>query len=69
MGIINLDDELHDQVRRASSVSCRSINAQASFWMKIGMLCELNPTMSFNEIVTRELQVAGVRATSHEVVS
>lgn len=69
MGIINLDDELHDQVRRASSVSCRSINAQASFWMKIGMLCELNPTMSFNEIIARELQVAGVRAASYEVVS
>lgn len=69
MGIINLDDELHDQVRRASSVSCRSINAQASFWMKIGMLCELNPTMSFNEIIARELQVAGVRTASYEVVS
>ncbi|QRY77227.1 ParD-like family protein [Pseudomonas sp. PDNC002] len=60
MGIINLDDELHDQLRRASTVGCRSINAQAAFWIKIGMLCELNPTLSFNEIVTRELQEAGV---------
>ncbi|MFR0690607.1 ParD-like family protein [Enterobacterales bacterium AE_CKDN230030158-1A_HGKHYDSX7] len=61
MGIINLDDDLHDQLRRASSVACRSINAQAAFWIKIGMLCELEPTLSFNEIVTRELQEAGVR--------
>ncbi|PJI50486.1 MULTISPECIES: ParD-like family protein [Pseudomonas] len=60
MGIINLDDDLHDQLRRASSVACRSINAQAAFWIKIGMLCELEPTLSYNQIVTRELQEAGV---------
>lgn len=62
MGIINLDDELHDQLRRASSVACRSINAQAAFWIKIGILCEMNPTQSFNEIVARELRAAGVVA-------
>ncbi|HWV11000.1 MULTISPECIES: ParD-like family protein [unclassified Pseudomonas] len=67
MGIINIDDDLHDQVRRASSVSCRSINAQGAFWMKIGMLCELDPTLSFNQIVARELQEAGVTAPSHGV--
>jgi len=61
MGIINLDDELHDQLRRASSVACRSINAQAAFWIKVGMLCELEPTLSYNDIVTRELQEAGVK--------
>lgn len=60
VGIVNIDDEVHDQIRKASSVSCRSINAQAAFWIKIGMLCEMNPTMSFNEIVARELKAAGV---------
>jgi len=60
MGIVNIDDEVHDQIRKATSVSCRSINAQAAFWIKIGMLCEMNPTMSFNEIVARELAAAGV---------
>jgi len=60
MGIVNIDDELHDQIRKASVVSCRSINAQAAFWIKIGMLCEMNPTVSFNEIVARELRAAGV---------
>lgn len=60
MGIVNIDDELHDQIRKASSVSCRSINAQAAFWIKIGMLCEMNPTRSFNDIVTQELKAAGV---------
>ena len=60
MGIVNIDDEVHDQIRKASSVSCRSINAQAAFWIKIGMPCEMNPTLSFNEVVSRELKAAGV---------
>ncbi|AUL47304.1 hypothetical protein BBB39_10570 [Bordetella trematum] len=64
MGIVNIDDELHDQLRKASSVSCRSINAQAAFWIRIGMLCEMQPTLSFNDIVTRELRAAGVAVPS-----
>ena len=60
MGIVNIEDELHDQLRKASSVSFRSINAQAAFWIRIGMLCEMNPTQNFNEIVARELRAAGV---------
>jgi hypothetical protein len=62
MGIVNIDEDLHDQLRRASKVSCRSINAQAAYWIKIGMLCELNPTLGFNAIVARELEAAGVSA-------
>ncbi len=64
MGIVNIDDELHDQLRRASKVSLRSINAQAAYWIKIGMLCETNPTLSFAEIIGRELDAAGVSAQS-----
>ena len=60
MGIVNIDDDLHDQIRKASAVACRSINAQAAFWIKIGLLCETNPTLSFNQVVTRELRAAGV---------
>ncbi|WP_157220316.1 ParD-like family protein [Flavisphingomonas formosensis] len=62
MGLVNIDDDLHDQVRKASTVSFRSINAQAAFWIRVGMLCETNPTLSFNEIVRRELDAAGVSA-------
>jgi hypothetical protein len=40
VGIVNIDEELHDQLRKASGVSCRSINAQAAFWIRIGMLRE-----------------------------
>lgn len=61
MGIVKIDDELHAEVRRASTVMCRSINAQAEFWMKIGMLAEANPTLSFNDIVQRQLAGAPLR--------
>jgi len=67
MGIVNIDDDLHDEIRKASAVSCRSINAQAAFWIKIGMLCELNPKKSFHEIVARELRAAGVKPKSVKV--
>jgi hypothetical protein len=60
VGIVNIEDELHEQLRRASRASCRSINAQAAFWIKIGMLCELNPGLTFQELVARELKAAGV---------
>lgn len=60
MGIVNIEEDLHDQLRRASKVSCRSINAQAAWWIKIGMLCETNPALSFTQIVERELNSAGV---------
>ncbi|MET0709096.1 MAG: ParD-like family protein [Tardiphaga sp.] len=62
MGIVNIDDDLHDQLRRASKVSCRSINAQAAYWIKLGMLCESQPSLNFAEIIGRELAAAGVAA-------
>ena len=60
MGIVKIDDDLHEQARRASTVMCRSINAQAEFWMKVGMLAEANPTLPFNEIVKMQLAAADV---------
>ncbi|MDT2021496.1 ParD-like family protein [Methylocella sp. CPCC 101449] len=62
MGIVKIDDELHEEVRRASTVMCRSINAQAEFWMKIGMLAEARPTLSFNDIVKMQFEAAQVQA-------
>ncbi|WP_299701152.1 ParD-like family protein [uncultured Tateyamaria sp.] len=61
MGIVKINDDLHEEVRRASAVLCRSINAQAEFWMKVGMLAEANPTLSFNDIVRMQLEAAQVR--------
>jgi len=61
VGIVKIDDELHEEVRRASAVMCRSINAQAEYWMKIGMLAEANPTLSLGEIVRMQFAAAGIR--------
>jgi hypothetical protein len=61
MGIVKIDDDLHEEARRASTVMCRSINAQAEFWMKIGMLAEANPTLSFNDIVKMQFAAAQLR--------
>jgi hypothetical protein len=58
MGLVKIDDELHEEIRRSASVMCRSINAQAEFWIKIGKLSEANPTSSFNEIIKAEIAVA-----------
>ncbi len=60
MGIVKINDDLHGEVRRASTVMCRSINAQAEFWMKIGMLAEANPTLSLTDIIKMQLEAADV---------
>jgi hypothetical protein len=61
MGIVKIDDDLHEEARRASGVMCRSINAQAEYWMKIGMLAEAHPTLSFNDVVRLQYAAAQVR--------
>jgi hypothetical protein len=50
MGIVKISDELHDELRKASDVFNRSLNSQAEHWMKIGMLCELHPSINYEEI-------------------
>lgn len=43
MGIVKIGDDLLEELRKSSSVMCRSINAQAEFWIKVGMVAEANP--------------------------
>jgi len=62
MGIVKIDEDLHEEARRASAVMCRSINAQAEFWMKIGMLAEANPTLSFIDIVAMQRESVPVES-------
>ena len=66
MGIVKINDELHEEVRKASSVMVRSINAQAEFWMKVGMLAEANPTLPFTEIMAQQLKNADVKVPEIE---
>lgn len=58
MGIVKISEELHEEVRRASATMVRSINAQAEFWMKMGMLAELNPGLTYTELLRQLLQQA-----------
>ena len=60
MGIVKINEELHEEIRKASSVMVRSINAQAEFWIKIGMLAEANPTTPYAEILNEQMRLANV---------
>lgn len=60
MGIVKINDLLHDDIRKASSVMVRSINAQAEYWIKVGMLAEANPSMTFSEIMREQMKQADV---------
>jgi len=56
MGVLKVSEELHGEIRKSSAVMSRSINAQAEFWLKMGMLCERNPDMTFNQIILQQLR-------------
>lgn len=60
MGIVKIADELHEEIRKASGAMSRSINAQAEFWLKMGMLAELNPTLNYQQLTARLLRQADV---------
>ena len=60
MGIVKIDDELHGEVHKASSFMVRSLNAQAAYWIKVGMLAEANPDMSFSDIMREQMELAEV---------
>lgn len=60
MGIVKISDELHEEIRKSSTVMVRSINAQAEYWIKIGMLAEANPNQSFSQIIRDQMKLADV---------
>jgi hypothetical protein len=60
MGIVKINDDLHEEIRKASCAMVRSINAQAEFWIKIGMLAETHPNMTYTEILREQLKLAAV---------
>ena len=60
MGIVKISEALHEEVRKNSVVMERSINSQAEFWMKIGRLAEQNPTLTYEQILEREMTLQNV---------
>ena len=67
MGIVKIDDALHEEIRKASGVMVRSINAQAEYWIKIGMLAEANPNLSYSQIISEQLEQANVNVNVNKV--
>lgn len=50
MGIVKISEAMHENLRVASDALNRSINAQAEHWMRIGMLTQLHPGLSYSDI-------------------
>ncbi len=51
MGIVKISEQLHDDLRIAGATMARSINAQAEYWIKIGMLAELHPELNYQQLL------------------
>lgn len=67
MGIVKIDDTLHEDLRIASGALSRSINAQAEFWIRIGMLAELNPQLTYQDLLRQLLRQE--QATLKELIA
>ncbi|MCA7922890.1 ParD-like family protein [Burkholderia cenocepacia] len=50
MGIVKISEHMHERLRSTSTALSRSINAQAEHWLRVGMLAELNPALSYGDI-------------------
>ncbi len=50
MGILKISEQMHENLRSTSAALSRSINAQAEHWLRVGMLAELNPSLSYGDI-------------------
>lgn len=50
MGIVKISDQMHENLRLASTALSRSINSQAEHWMRVGMLTEMHPDLDYREI-------------------
>lgn len=62
MGIVKISDALHDSVRTASAALSRSINAQAEHWLRVGMMAELHPQLTYSDICQLLIQQAAAPA-------
>lgn len=69
MGIVKISDLLHENLRTASTVFSRSINSQAEHWMRVGMLSEMYPSLSYTDISRLLLQTAQTEAGLQELIA
>ncbi|HJV24058.1 MAG TPA: ParD-like family protein [Aromatoleum sp.] len=64
MGIVKISEQMHETLRRTSGAMSRSINSQAEHWLRVGMLAERNPTLSYTEICHLLIQEEEAQAAS-----
>lgn len=57
MGIVKISDLMHENLRIASQAMSRSINSQAEHWLKLGMLAELYPQFTQQELAQLLIRV------------
>ena len=69
MGIVKISEQMHAALRNTSGALSRSINAQAEHWLRVGMLAELNPTLSYGDICRKLIESEGAQAAEAEVVA
>ncbi|CDT33682.1 conserved hypothetical protein [Vibrio coralliirubri] len=62
MGIVKISENLHEEIRKASGAMHRSINSQAEFWIKVGMMAELYPNLTYNQLISELMSSASVSA-------
>lgn len=62
MGIVKISEQMHEALRHTSGALSRSINAQAEHWLRVGMLAELNPSLSYSQICQLLIQDEGIQA-------
>ena len=65
MGIVKISDLMHDNLRDASDALSRSINAQAEHWLRVGMLSELHPELTYGDLC--QLMLRSARTGAQEL--
>lgn len=58
MGIVKISDDVHEELRVASQIMSRSINAQAEHWIRIGKILELNPSLTYSELIKQQFHTS-----------
>ncbi|ORM72436.1 hypothetical protein HA48_14300 [Pantoea wallisii] len=61
MDIVKISDFLQNDIRDASKAMSRSVNAQAEYWLRLGMLSELYPHLNHHELKMIMLESASGR--------
>lgn len=51
MGIVKVNDDIHEELRKASKAFDRSLNGQAEHWLKVGLLAEIHPTLCYYDLL------------------